>query len=66
MELGITAEDLITAEEQDVVSSPRRLPVVDSDSEVTKALVCLSCICISKVFMSKKYLIRKVLEFLSK
>ncbi len=28
------------AEEQEVVSSPRRLPVVDSDSEVTKALVC--------------------------
>jgi len=38
VELGITAEDLIMAEEQDVVSSPRRLPVVDSDSEVTKAL----------------------------
>jgi len=43
VELGITAEDLIMAEEQDVVSSPRRLPVVDSDSEVTKTLVCLSC-----------------------
>ena len=39
VELGITAEDLIVAEEVDVVSSPRRLPVVDSDSEVTKALV---------------------------
>ncbi|XP_078353733.1 centrosomal protein of 290 kDa-like [Oculina patagonica] len=38
VELGITAEDLIMAEEQEVVSSPRRLPVVDSDSEVTKAL----------------------------
>ena len=49
MELGITAEDLIMAEEQDVVSSPRRLPVVDSDSEVTKALVCFSCTCISSV-----------------
>lgn len=45
VELGITAEDLIMAEEQEVVSSPRRLPVVDSDSEVTKALVCTSCIC---------------------
>ena len=45
MELGITAEDLIMAEEQDVVSSSRRLPVVDSDSEVTKALVCLSRTC---------------------
>ncbi|PFX18289.1 Centrosomal protein of 290 kDa [Stylophora pistillata] len=38
VELGITAEDLIVAEEEDVVSSPRRLPVVDSDGEVTKAL----------------------------
>lgn len=43
VELGITAEDLIMAEEQEVVSSPRRpLPVVDSDSEVTKALVCIT------------------------
>ena len=49
MELGITAEDLIMAEEQDVVSSPRRLPVVNSDSEVTKALVCLSCACSASV-----------------
>ena len=39
VELGITAEDLIVAEEEDVVSSPRRLPVVDSDSDVTKAMV---------------------------
>lgn len=38
VELGITAEDLIVAEEEDVVSSPRRLPVVDSDSDVTKAM----------------------------
>ena len=39
VELGITAEDLIVAEEEDIVSSPRRLPVVDSDSDVTKAMV---------------------------
>ena len=40
VELGITAEDLIIAEEQEVVSSPRRpLPAVDSDGEVTRALV---------------------------
>lgn len=40
VELGITAEDLIMAEEGEVVSSSRRpFPVVDSDSEVTKALV---------------------------
>ncbi|KAM7435378.1 hypothetical protein ABFA07_014699 [Porites harrisoni] len=39
VELGITAEDLIIAEEQEDVSSPRRpLPAVDSDSEVTRAL----------------------------
>jgi len=43
VELGITAEDLIMAEEQEVVSSLRRpLPVVDSDSEVTKAMVCFT------------------------
>ena len=40
VELGITAEDLIMAEEENVVSSPRRLPhAADSDSEVTKAVV---------------------------
>lgn len=39
VELGITAEDLIVAEEEDIVSSPRRLPVVDSDGDVTKAMV---------------------------
>ena len=40
VELGITAEDLIMAEEENVVSAPRRLPhATDSDSEVTKAVV---------------------------
>ena len=40
VELGITAEDLIMAEEENVVSAPRRLPhAADSDSEVTKAVV---------------------------
>ena len=43
VELGITAEDLIVAEEQEEVSSPRRLPVMDSDSDVTKALVICHC-----------------------
>jgi len=39
VELGITAEDLIMAEEENVVSAPRRLPhAADSDSEVTKAV----------------------------
>lgn len=43
VELGITAEDLIIAEEQEDVSSPRRpLPAVDSDGEVTRALVYIS------------------------
>ncbi|XP_067036192.1 centrosomal protein of 290 kDa-like [Acropora muricata] len=39
VELGRTAEDLIMAEEENVVSVPRRLPhAADSDSEVTKAV----------------------------
>ena len=43
VELGITAEDLIIAEEQEVVSSPKRpLAAVDSDSEVNRALVYIS------------------------